>query len=605
MTKSIPFSATVINDGFWKTKQDLNKNVTVHAVYQRFAETHRFDALNCNWAKKGLYKAHYFWDSDIAKWIEGVAYILKQTEAPELETLADAAISSILQNADENGYFNSYYLAACPEAKFTVRKNHELYCAGHLIEAAVAYYNATGKDDSLKAMCRYADYIEKVFKIEHSATFSTPGHPELELALVKLADATGEKRYLELSKYFIDIHGTVDNNCDLYDFSELPYNMDEMPLRERTDVKGHCVRALYLLSGAIDIALRYQDQSLADACCRCFDYIVSKQMYITGSVGSTYMGEAFTVDYDLPSRTAYTETCAAISLALYAERMQNLEVNSAYADVVERAIYNGVLSGMSMDGRSFFYENPLEIDPKFNDINNSTKTKERLPITERVKVFECSCCPPNLVRFIASLADCIYTYCDDVLLINQYMSCETDYEKTHVVQKTAYPENGTICIQCQTDRAQVALRIPGWCRNFELNRAYELKNGYAYISAEDAKAVTLTLYMPVTAVAANRNVHDAAGRVAIMRGPVVYCIEGIDNGENLKCVSIDTKAGYQLSGKEFLLPAIKATGYLPKASDALYAPADDELETIPLKLIPYYAFANRGTSEMQVWILKA
>lgn len=605
MRKAIPFSATVINDGFWKSKQDLNKNTTVRAVYHRFADTYRFDALNCQWKKEGNYHAHIFWDSDIAKWIEGAAYILKQNGDPELEALTDAAIESIVCNADEHGYFNSYYLADCPQERFTLRGDHELYCAGHLIEAAVAYYDATGKDSLLKAMCRYADYIEKVFKIEHSAAFETPGHPELELALVRLYDVTGEKRYLELSKYFIDLHGTVDQEKDLYDFSELPYNMDEMPLRERTDVKGHCVRALYLLSGAVDIAIRYDDTELKEACRRCFDYIISKQMYITGSVGSTYLGEAFTLDYNLPSRTSYTETCAAISLAFYGERMQNLEVSSSYADTVERAIYNGVLSGISMDGKSFFYENPLEIDPKFNHVNTSTKTKEHFPITERVEVFECSCCPPNLVRFIASIADCIYTYSEDALFINQYMACETVYESTHVSMKTNYPADGTVHIQCSTDKAQVALRIPGWCRNFSLTCAYKMKNGYAYISAEDAKAVNLTLDMPITAVAANRNVHDTAGRVAIMRGPVVYCIEGVDNGENLKCVSIDTKAGYELSDSEFLLPSIKATGYLPKASEALYAPAEDACETIPLKLIPYYAFANRGTSEMQVWILKA
>lgn len=605
MRKSIPFSATVINDGFWKFKQDLNKNTTVRAVCHRFSDTHRFDALNCRWKEEGSYQATIAWDSDIAKWIEGVAYILKQNEAPELEELADTAIENIVSNADEHGYFNSYYLAACPQERFTRREDHELYCAGHLIEAAVAYYDATGKDIFLKAMCKYADYIEKVFKIDRSASFVTPGHPELELALVRLYDATGEKRYLELSKYFIDLHGTTDQDSDLYDFSELSYNMDEIPLRDRTDVKGHCVRALYLLSGAIDIAIRYNDTDLKDACRRCFHYIINKQMYITGSVGSTHMGEAFSIDYDLPSRTAYTETCAAISLALYAERMQNLEADSIYADIVERAVYNGVLSGISMDGKSFFYENPLEIDPKFNHVNTSTKTKERFPITERVEVFECSCCPPNLVRFIASIADFIYTCSKEALFINQYMACETNYEATHILMKTSYPADSTVHIQCNTDKAQVALRIPGWCQSFRLNCAYEMKDGYAYISAEDAKAVNLTLDMPITAVAANRNVHDTAGRVAIMRGPVVYCIEGVDNGENLKCVSIDTKAGYELSNSEFLLPSIKATGYLPKASEALYAPAEDVCETIPLKLIPYYAFANRGTSEMQVWILKA
>lgn len=603
--KSIPFSNTVINDGFWKVKQDMNKTVTTRAVYDRFAETHRFDALRCKWKEEGQYEGHIFWDSDIAKWLEGVAYILHQNEDPELEAIADATIDTIVRNADEHGYFNSYYLAACPEKRFTVRNNHELYCAGHLMEAAVAYYNATGKDALLKTMCKYADYIEQVFKVEHTAAFETPGHPELELALVRLYDATGEKRYLELSKYFIDIHGSTDNTEHLYETVTYPYNQDEMLLKDRTTPKGHCVRALYLLSGAIDIAIRYHDTELADACRRCFESIVNKQMYITGSVGSSHIGEAFTIDYDLPARTAYTETCAAISLAFFCSRMQNLEVNSAYADTVERALYNGILSGISMDGKSFFYENPLEIDPDFNNVNSSTQAKQRFPITERVEVFSCSCCPPNVVRVLASVAGYLYTDADDTLLVNQYMSSETTYEHTHITQQTAYPADGVIRIRCTTDKKYVALRIPGWCRSFQLSCSYELKNGYAYVCAADAQDLLLTLDMSVTAVAANRRVHDAAGRVAIMRGPVVYCIEGVDNGKDLKCVSIDTKAGYRLLPADFLLPSIGATGYVPKASDALYAPADDACDQIQLKLIPYYAFANRGTTEMQVWILKA
>lgn len=603
--KSIPFSCTDINDGFWKKRQEINKTVTVRAVYNRFAETHRFDALRCKWKEEGKYEAHIFWDSDVAKWLEGVSYILKQNEDKELEAIADEMIDNIVRNADEHGYFNSYYLAACPEKRFTERNDHELYCAGHLMEAAVAYQDATGKDALLKAMCRYADYIEQVFKVEHSAAFRTPGHPELELALVKLYEATGEKRYLELSKYFIDIHGTVDNTGDLYDFSEYPYNQDEMPLRARTEPKGHAVRALYLYCGAIDVAVRYGDKELADACRRLFDRIADKQMYITGSVGSTHIGEAFTVDYDLPPRTAYAETCAAISLALFARRMQELEVNSRYGDVVERAMYNGILSGVSMDGKKFFYENPLEIDPEFNDVNNSTKAKERYAITERVEVFECSCCPPNLLRFIASAAGLLYTYSEDTLFVDQYMASETEYEGTHIVQKTDYPADGMIHISCTTDRKRVALRIPGWCREFKLNRAYEMQNGYAYISAEDAQNIQLTLDMPVTAIAANRHVHHTAGRVAIMRGPVVYCAEGVDNTEDLKCAYIDTKAGYQLLEGDFMLPSVGAAGYIPKAAEELYAPAEDEREKIELKLIPYFAFANRGTTEMQVWLLKA
>ena len=600
MMMSVPFSGIQINDGFWKAKQSMVKNVTAKAVYDRFAETHRFDALRC----KCKYEAHIFWDSDVAKWIEGVAYILQHDENKELEALAESAISEIIHHADEHGYFNSYYLCACPEKRFTNRDHHELYCAGHLMEAAVAWKNATGRDDFLKAMCRYADYIEKVFKIDHSAGFVTPGHPELELALVKLYHATGEKRYLELSKYFIDEHGVNDKERNVYAWANGNYNQDMVPLRELQEPAGHCVRALYLLCGMIDVALEYEDEALANACRRCFNSIVNKRMYITGSVGSTHIGEAFTVDYHLPNRVAYTETCAAIALALFAGRMQKLEVNSAYADTVERALYNGILSGVSLDGKAFFYENPLEIDPKFNDVNISTQEKERYPITQRLEVFGCSCCPPNILRFISSVGDFLYTTDDNTLYVHQYMDSQAEYHGISVIQKTRYPADGVISITCQAPRKQIALRIPGWCRSFRLNRPYELKNGYAYVTLEGKTELLLELDMPVTVISANRQVHECAGRVAVTRGPVVYCIEGVDNGEDLKSVAIDPNSPFQVAETEFLLPDLMTAGWIPKASNTLYSVADNRFDAIPLKLIPYYAFANRGTTEMHVWILR-
>lgn len=604
----VPFYQTKINDGFWKIKQDMVKDTTVHAVYNRFTDTHRFDALRCQWKKEGAYEAHYFWDSDVAKWIEGVAYILEETSAPDLEAICDQTIEEIIKNSDENGYFNCYFLCTRQDERFTNRDCHELYCAGHLMEAAVAYYKATGKDAFLKAMCRFADYIERVFKIENSASFVTPGHPELELALVRLYQATGETRYLELSKYFIDQHG--NNEKDLpadpktTSWANNNYNQDISPLREISTAEGHCVRALYLLCGMIDIATAYQDQELFQACKRAFENIVNKRMYITGSVGSTHIGETFTIDYHLPNRTAYTETCAAISLALFAGRMQNTEIDSRYADTVERAIYNGVLSGVSMDGKSFFYENPLEIDPKFNNVNPATTTKERYPITQRLEVFGCSCCPPNIVRFIPSIANFLYSTSEDTVFVHQYMDSETKYEDLHLIQKTQYPVDGNIHISCDSSKKWIALRIPGWCTAFQLNHNYELKNGYAFISLNGHTEIDLNLEMPVVAISANRQVHDCAGRIAIQRGPIVYCVEGVDNGDDLKCLALDPNGSYTLSEAQFLVPNIQTTGYLPASSDALYSPLQADEQEVPVTLIPYFAFANRGTTEMQVWILK-
>lgn len=424
--KSIPFSDVRINHGFWKIKQDMIRETTVGSIYRRFQETNRFDAIRCRWKEEGRYEAHIFWDSDVAKWIEGVSYLLAHQGDSALEEIVDGVVEEFIKNQDEDGYFNSYYLVTRQDERFQNRTDHELYCAGHWMEAAAAYYHATGKNRFLKAVCRYADYIERVFKHERSAGFTTPGHPEIELALVRLYEATGEKRYLELSKFFIDKHGLHENDEKRYDFANELYNQDDIPLRDRSTAEGHCVRALYLFCGMADIAERYADTALADACRRCFDNIVNKRMYITGGVGSTHLGEAFSIDYDLPNRTAYAETCAAISLVMFARRMQRLEPNAIYGDAVERALYNGVLSGISMDGSSFFYENPLEIVPKFNNVNSSTTIKEHFPITQRVEVFDCSCCPPNIMRLIASVGDYLYTYDADTLYIHQYIDSEAD-----------------------------------------------------------------------------------------------------------------------------------------------------------------------------------
>lgn len=601
--KNIPFSDIRIDNGFWKVKQDMIRATTVHAVYDRFAETHRFDALRCKWAKEGRYEGHIFWDSDAAKWVEGAAYLLKQQPDAGLEKQCDEIIEQIIANADENGYFNSYYLTIHQDARFTNRDHHELYCAGHLMEAAIAYRDATGKDAFLKAMCRYADYIEKAFKLDRSAAFVTPGHPELELALMRLYHATGERRYLELAKFFIDMHGC--NQSDTHTWGASNYNQDISPLRSISTAEGHCVRALYLYCGMIDLAMELGDEELKDACRRCFDNIYRKRMYITGSVGSTRVGEAFTIDYHLPNRTAYAETCAAIALAMFAGRMQTLEPDSRYADTVERAIYNGVLSGVSMDGKAFFYENPLDVDPAFNHINPSTVKKEQFPITERVEVFDCSCCPPNIVRFIPSIAGMAYSCDDDTIYVHQYIESQLNSGSIRLTAKTNYPANGEIAITCSSDLKYLALRIPGWCQNFRLSCPYEMRNGYAYIPLKGETAVTLTLDMPVVVLAANPKVHENAGRVAVTRGPIVYCIEGIDNPtEDLHSLKLDTDHSFELLEADYLVPSIRGVGYIPKATESLYYPINDAWEQIPVKLIPYFAFANRGTSEMLVWILQ-
>ncbi|MDY3030218.1 MAG: glycoside hydrolase family 127 protein [Clostridia bacterium] len=603
--KNICFENIKINDGFWKVKQDMVKNSTLYAVYNRFVDTHRFDAFSCTWKEGEPDMPHIFWDSDVAKWIEGASYLLMEQRDERIEAIIDDVVDKIVSNSDENGYFNSHFLVTEKDKRFKIRDNHELYCAGHLMEAAVAYNKATGKDKFLKAMCRFADYIYKVFREEKSAEFVTPGHPEIELALVRLYDATGEKRYLELSKFFIDEHGTGKDDPDNRgDFANILYNQDDVPLRERSTAEGHAVRALYLYCGMADIAARCNDSELLEACKRVFEDMANKKMYISGGLGSTYLGEAFTVPYHLPNRTAYTETCAAIAMALFCKRMQQLDIDSKYADVAERVIYNGFLSGVSMDGKSFFYENPLEIDPKFNDVNNSTKTKERFPITQRVEVFECSCCPPNIVRFIPSIADLMYSFDDETVYIHQYIDSETEYDNIHISQTTAYPADGKIKIRCSAPQKQIALRIPSWCSDFKINADYTVKNGYAYIALDGISEIELELSMPVVCVKSNKRVHENAGRIAVMRGPVLYCAEGVDNGEDLAGIAVDISSEFKQEENDFILPSLSVCAYREKDSDMLYSKAGDDYEKFTLKLIPYYAFANRGETEMTVWFLR-
>lgn len=600
--EKISFENIEITGGFWKEKQDMVKNTTLWAVYDRFKETGRFDAFLCNWKEGMEHKPHVFWDSDVAKWIEGAAYILKKERNPKLEEIIDGVVDLIEKNADENGYYNSHFMVMDQDKKLCSRNEHELYCLGHLIEGAIAYKNATGKDKFLKLMCEYTDYVEKVFKIEKTALFVTPGHPELELALVKLYEEMEEKRYLELAEFFVYEHGNGKDSQPLYWNTKDSYNQDECLLKDRTTIDGHSVRALYLYTGVADVVKHNGNRALMDACRRIFDNAVNKRMYITGGVGSSVHGEAFTVDYDLPNRTAYAETCAALALAFFAERFSNLEPDSRYADVVEKTIYNGFLSGVSMDGKSFFYENPLEIDADFNNVDQCTTNGKRYPITQRVEVFECSCCPPNVVRFIPSVANFMYGDAEDTLYVHQYMESEMEKDGVSVVQKTDYPANGLVKLFCDLKGKKLALRIPGWCKSFSLNVPYVMKNGYAIV--ENATEIEFLMDMPVVCMRANNKVHEDAGKIAVMRGPVVYCAEGIDNGTDVAGIHIEPKGDFELAEGTFLLPDIKTTGYKMPDTDKLYCEAEDEWIEVPVTLIPYYAFANRGETDMYVWLLR-
>ncbi len=597
--KRVDYSSIKITGGFWREKQDLVRDVTVKAVYNRFLETGRFDAFKCD--PNAPIKPHIFWDSDVAKWIEGVAYLTKEKREPELEKIVDDIVDEIEKNRDECGYFNSFYLALEPENRFTYRDCHELYCLGHLIEGAVAYYEATGKDKFLKLVCDYADYVEKVFKIEHSAKFKTPGHEEIELALVRLYECTGEERYLELSKYFVEEKGHEDG--ELTEWSKYAYSQSHLPVREQNTAEGHAVRAVYLYCAMADLALKYNDQGLKTACKRIFDNISKKRMYVTGGIGSASHGEAFTVDYDLPNLIAYTESCAALGLALFAHRMLLLESNAKFAHVVERAIYNGFMSSLSLDGKGFFYSNPLEILPYMltRDTSIQNKNPYNLPNPQRSEVFDCSCCPPNIVRFIPSIANLIYTHDDSTVYVHQFMESQGKFkvgnEEIEITQKTNYPFDGKVEILVKGKNVRVAVRVPEWCDCYSSE-----SNGYMYYFVKEDTTISLDFKMQPKFVYANTEVLENAGKCALTFGPLVYCMEGCDNNEHLRNILVDTSSEFYCGFNEELnVPTITVDAYTRKASDSLYSFSKGSLVKTKATFIPYYSFANRGVQEMQVW----
>lgn len=603
--RGISFANVDVTSGFWKHRQELNRQATIYTVLQRFTDTGRVAALNCSWREGDPNRPHIFWDSDVAKWMESVGYIISKTPMPDLEKAVEEMIDSIEANQCADGYFNSYFTAIEPAKRWSQRGWHELYCAGHLIEAAIAWKNATGRDRFLKIMCRYADYIDSVFRIEGSAKFVTPGHQEIELALVKLFHATGEKRYLDLSAFFIDNRGKHDEDAAADQYSKGRQAQDHAPCAEQTTAEGHAVRASYMYSAMADIARERGDETLKKACETLFDNIINRRMYITAGVGSTHCGEAFTHDYNLPNETAYTETCASIALAYFAQRMLTLDPDVKYAEIVERVLYNGFLASTSLDGRRFFYSNPMEIEVA-RRTPYAVEDHEWLPAIERVEVFSCSCCPPNITRFIASVADYIYTEDDEHIYLHQYIANKANVGSASIEISTNYPADGAVSIKAANlNGRKLCVRIPQWCSSFKLNCAYTLEKGYAVIDAADAANIELVLDMPVVLMEANPNVVADAGKVAVMRGPVVYCIEAKDNGERLFDCWVDAEPEAILEDSaDYLMPVIKAKGWQRPApeGDWLYRPYSGKLVEKTLTFIPYYAFSNRGGSDMRIWI---
>jgi len=609
MANNIRYHDVDITGGFWEKIQRRNREITINSVYDRFYDTGRITAFDFDWKPGQDKQPHIFWDSDVAKWMESVAYLTRKVPDAALEARVEALIDRMEEHQDPCGYFNIYFQVVAPDKRWSNVDWHELYCAGHFMEAAVAWFETTGRDRFLKIMCRYADYIEQVFCKEKSAAFAFPGHEEIELALVKLWKCTGEERYLKLSLHFLNVRGdekTVANmNWPARNFQA------HMPVRDMFEAVGHSVRAMYLYTAMADAARLTGDAGLAAACDRLWENVTEKRMYITGGIGSTRHGEAFTIDYDLPNERAYTESCAAIGLTFFAHRMNALHPHGKYGDIAERVLYNGFLSSTNLKGDAFFYENPLEIDLDSHRANKVTVDPEPLPITQRVEVFGCSCCPPNITRFTASLGDLLYTQDENTIYVNQYMDSTASIDGVTITQSTNYPHDGKISLKVTGAAGKtVALRLPGWCADYSLSVNGErcmtgAENGFLHVPVSGDCTLEFNLAMPLQLVECPPQVHENCGRVALTRGPMVYCLEGVDNGADLRDLAI--KAGGEASLEyDAAIGAycIVAEGSRrdPNRFTGLYTAYSSARIPARLRFIPYFAFANRGESDMVVWI---
>ncbi|GHU36300.1 hypothetical protein FACS1894105_06430 [Clostridia bacterium] len=614
MPNEIKLSDVKITGGFFAERQAANRKVTIPAVYDRFNETGRVKAVKLKWREGESNYPHIFWDSDIAKWIEGAAYALTSGRDADLEKLIDDIVADIVKGQTPDGYFNSFYQTIEFSKRFTNRNNHELYCMGHLTEAAVAYHYATGKDDFLNAMARYADYIYDVFTApDRDPNFKTPGHEEIELALVKLYHATGNKKYLELSKYFIDTRGTLEGEKKTFGWASPNYAQDHLPVAEQTTPEGHAVRCLYMFAGAADIAREYADDKLKSACEAVFKSTVERRMYVTGGIGGNHSGEAFSYDYDLPNELAYTETCASIALVYFAQRMYLLTGETKYIDTIELEIYNAILSGVSLKGDTFFYSNPLEVHPERRDYFKKIKNSQFSPDYERPAYFGCSCCPPNVIRLFASLQYYMYHTDGDDIYVNLFNTSEYSANGVSIKQETDYPRSGKVKLTVKTDRkVNIHVRIPEWLLGAEpLVTSSGMKdkiNNYYVFKCDNEYKIEIDFPMPVVEIRANPRLHYCAGRIAVKRGPIVYCAESADNGGYLKSAVIKKEADYKVT--DAVIPGapsynISVAATVPTGSDeTLYSPASFETKETRLNLIPYAAWANRGKAEMEVWLLK-
>lgn len=586
--QEVSFTRTHIDeDGFWGKRLMVNRSVTIPMAIDQCVRTGRVE----NFAKAGHradgpFEGTFFNDSDVYKVLEGVAYALMDRRDSELESRADAIIDQIAAAQEPNGYLMTYFTLAAPEKKWTDMSYHEMYCGGHLTEAATAYYLATGKSTLLTVARRLADHYLTTFG--PGRRHWVPGHEEIELALFKLADVTKEARYAEFAKWLLDERGHGHGVGVIWDKPGwgAPYCQDDLPAGDLREARGHAVRAMYLYAAMTDAALQTGDATYSRALDQLWDNVVHRKMYITGGIGSSRHNEGFTEDYDLPNATAYCETCAAVGMVFWNHRMGLLHGDSRYADIVEQALYNGVLAGVSLDGSHFFYDNPLASDGKHH----------------RQQWFGTSCCPTQIARFIPSIGNYVYATSADGIWVNQYMASASnipwDGQTVGIDQQTCYPWDGEIAFRVNPETPStfsLRLRIPGWSSQHTVRvngqaSSGVMEAGYAVIRRtwvpEDR--VTLTLAMPIERVSGDARVAANRGRVALRRGPLVYCLEAVDNPD-VADWRIDSDMPWVSERRSHLLGDVTVIRGVLTNGQSVVA-------------VPYYAWDNREPGAMAVWI---
>jgi DUF1680 family protein len=617
--QGVPFNEVKISDQFWLPKIETNRTVTIPASFAKCEETGRVESFVKAAKKEGKFDTQFpFDDTDIYKTIEGAAYSMSVHPDPKLDRYVDSLIAIVGKAQETDGYL---YTARTIDPKHPhewsgnerwVQESvlsHELYNSGHLFEAASAHFQATGKRNFLDIALKNADLLDQVFG--PGKRNDAPGHEIVEMGLVKLYRITKDEKYLKLAKFFIDCRGKEND-------PKKAYSQDHKPLIQQDEAVGHAVRAGYLYSGVADVAALTGNVEYLSAIDKIWENMVSKKLYITGGIGARHQGEAFGDNYELPNLTAYNETCAAIANVYWNYRMFLLHGDAKYIDVLERSLYNGVISGIGLDGKTFFYPNPLECDLHFKF--NRGETLDRQPW------FDCSCCPTNICRFLASVPGYIYAQGNNSLYVNLFAQSSSTIQLNNklpvaISQETHYPWDGQVKISVSPEKASrfaLCLRIPGWSENqvvpsdlysyispekdsisITINGEavqYKSEKGYAVIDREwkQGDIVDYTLPMNIHRVEANQKVVDDAGKVAIERGPLVYCFEGVDNGiEMMKLTLSDTAKLTTAFSPEMLSGVITISGNATLAEGT---------KTQKVTAIPYFVWNNRGADEMKVWI---